>query len=153
MGMKYKDTIAIGPLKNKNKNKKPKWRFFTSRSAPLNCAIMAMLYSRSIGNQPRTRRWCLKYVIVYLARDIRPFVMYCVNGKPRSSLLIESTDSIAVFTWTLGSGSNPDRSRSHAIHLPGDLDLIWIQSIHHERWIRSGSSGSSAAKNIGAYLS
>ena len=23
-----------------------------------------------------------------------PFVMYCVNGKPRSSLLIESTDSM-----------------------------------------------------------
>ena len=33
-------------------------------------------------------------MIVYPARDIRPFVMYCVNGKPRSSLLIESTDSI-----------------------------------------------------------
>ena len=31
---------------------------------------------------------------VYLPRDIRPFVMYCVNGKPRSSLLIESTDSM-----------------------------------------------------------
>ena len=30
-------------------------------------------------------------MIVYLSRDIRPFVMYCVNGKPRSSLLIEST--------------------------------------------------------------
>ena len=30
----------------------------------------------------------VKCVIVYLARDIRPFVMYCVNGKPRSSLLI-----------------------------------------------------------------
>ena len=28
---------------------------------------------------------------VYPPRDIRPFVMYCVNGKPRSSLLIEST--------------------------------------------------------------
>ena len=36
----------------------------------------------------------LKCVIVYLSRDIRPFVMYCVNGKPRSSLLIESTDSM-----------------------------------------------------------
>ena len=33
-------------------------------------------------------------MIVYLARDIRPFVMYCVNGKPCSSLLIESTDSM-----------------------------------------------------------
>ena len=38
--------------KNKNKNKKPKWRFFTSRGAHLNCAIMAMLYTHSIGNQP-----------------------------------------------------------------------------------------------------
>ena len=35
--------------------------------------------------------------IVYLARDIPPFVMYCVNGKPRSSLLIESTDSKILF--------------------------------------------------------
>ena len=67
---------------------------FTLRGAHLNCAIMAMLYTHSIGNQRRTRWWCLKCVIVYLARDIRPFVMYCVNGKPRSSLLIESTDSM-----------------------------------------------------------
>ena len=47
--------ILVGPLeknKNKNKNKKPKWRFFTSRGAHLNCAIMAMLYTHSIGNQP-----------------------------------------------------------------------------------------------------
>ena len=40
------------PSKNKNKNKKLKWRFFTSRGAHLNCAIMAMLYTHSIGNQP-----------------------------------------------------------------------------------------------------
>ena len=33
------------------KNKKPKWRFFTSRCAHVNCAIMAMLYTHSIGNQ------------------------------------------------------------------------------------------------------
>ena len=33
-------------------------------------------------------------MIVYPARDICPFVMYCVNVKPRSSLLIESTDSM-----------------------------------------------------------
>ena len=32
-------------------------------------------------------------MIVYLARDIPAFVMYCVNGASRSSLLIESTDS------------------------------------------------------------
>ena len=33
-------------------------------------------------------------MIVYLARDIPAFVMYCVNGKSGSSLLIESTDSM-----------------------------------------------------------
>ena len=38
--------------KNKNKNKKPKWRFLTSRGANVNCAIMAMLYTHPIGNQP-----------------------------------------------------------------------------------------------------
>ena len=38
--------------------------------------------------------WCLKSVIVYLARDIPAFVMYCVNGESGSSLLIESTDSM-----------------------------------------------------------
>ena len=32
-------------------------------------------------------------MIVYLARDIPAFVMYCVNGESGSSLLIESTDS------------------------------------------------------------
>ena len=37
-------------------------------------------------------------MIVYLARDIPAFVMYCVNGESGSSLLIEleSTDSIII---------------------------------------------------------
>ena len=35
-------------------------------------------------------------MIVYPARDIRPFVMYCVNEKTRSFLLIESTDSMII---------------------------------------------------------
>ena len=42
----------------------------------------------------RTRWWCLKLMIVYLARDIPAFVMYCVNGAFCSSLLMESTDSL-----------------------------------------------------------
>ena len=42
----------------------------------------------------RTRQWCLKCVIVYLAQAIQAFVMYCVNGTSCSSLLIESTDSM-----------------------------------------------------------
>ena len=33
-------------------------------------------------------------MIVYLARAIQAFVMYCVNGTSSSSLLIESTDSM-----------------------------------------------------------
>ena len=44
----------------------------------------------------RTRWWCLKCVIVYLARDIPPFEMYCVYGESGSSLFIESTDSMIV---------------------------------------------------------
>ena len=35
-------------------------------------------------------------MIVYLARDIPQFVMYCVNGKPRSSLFIVYTDSMII---------------------------------------------------------
>ena len=35
-----------------------------------------------------------KYVIVYLARDIPVFVMYCVYGASCLSLLIESIDSM-----------------------------------------------------------
>ena len=49
----------------------------------------------------RTRWLCLKCVIVNPARDIRPFVMYCVNGKPHSSRLIESTDSMIESTGSM----------------------------------------------------
>ena len=35
-------------------------------------------------------------MIVYLARDIPAFVMYCVNGESGSSLLIESTYSMII---------------------------------------------------------
>ena len=54
--LRKKSCIAVGPLENKNKNKKKnknwKWRFFISRVAHVNCAIMAMLYTHSVGNQP-----------------------------------------------------------------------------------------------------
>ena len=33
-------------------------------------------------------------MIVYLARDIPAFGMYCVNGESGPSVLIESTDSL-----------------------------------------------------------
>ena len=52
-------------------------------------------------------------MIVYLARDIRPFVMYCVNGKPRSSLLIESTNSM-ILTRPKKHFKNEQRSRDAA---------------------------------------
>ena len=45
-------------------------------------------------------------MIVYLARDIPAFVMYCVNGESGSSLLIESTDSMIY---------NPCRSASESV--------------------------------------
>ena len=54
---------------------------------------MAMLYTYNdilLEIRLRTRRWCLKCVIAYLARDITSFVMYCVNGKPRSPLFIKN---------------------------------------------------------------
>ena len=50
---------------------------------------------------------------VYPPRDIRPFVMYCVNGKSRSSLLIESTDSM-IFTRPKKHFKNEQRSKDAA---------------------------------------
>ena len=38
-------------------------------------------------------------MIVYLARDIPAFVMYCIYGASRSSLLIESTDSMIIMRF------------------------------------------------------
>ena len=35
-------------------------------------------------------------MIVYLARDIPAFVMYCIDGESGSSLLIESIDSMII---------------------------------------------------------
>ena len=46
----------------------------------------------------RTRWWCLKSGIVYPARDIPAFVMYCINGESGTSLLIESTDSMIFYS-------------------------------------------------------
>ena len=55
---------------------------------------------------------------VYPPRDIRPFVMYCVNGKPRSSLLIEPTDSmilllILILQWTYRDSVVSSDARLH----------------------------------------
>ena len=67
---------------------------FTLCGADVNCAI---IYTHSIGNQRWNTMVVFKMRNVFLARDIPQFVMYCVNGKPRSSLFIESTDSMSMF--------------------------------------------------------
>ena len=77
----------------------------------------------------RTRRWCLKCVMVYLARDIPAFVMYCVYGASRSSLLIESIYSYEVYRlydsamhnynhryYTLCRHSWADQKHRHALY-------------------------------------
>ena len=48
-------------------------------------------------------------MIVYLARDIPAFVMYCVNGESGSSLLIESTDSMICSVFSLHTCQLPDK--------------------------------------------
>ena len=58
------------------------------------CAIWRCYTLIRLEISHRTRWWCLKCVIVYLARDIPAFVMYCVYGESCSSLLIESVDSM-----------------------------------------------------------
>ena len=50
------DTIALGLLERRRRirrrKKNAKSRYFTSRGAYVNCAIITMLYTHSIGNQP-----------------------------------------------------------------------------------------------------
>ena len=72
----------------------PNRDFFTSRGTYVNCAIIAMLYTHSIGNQPYNTMVVFKMCDSVPSRVIPAFVMYCVNGASRSSLLIESTDSM-----------------------------------------------------------
>ena len=72
----------------------PNRGFFTSRVTQLNGAIIAMLYTHSIGNQLQNMMVVFKIYEVYLARDIPTFLTYCVYGESGSSLLIESTDSM-----------------------------------------------------------
>ena len=47
------DTIAVGLLKKEElEERRIPNRFFTLRGAYINCAIIAMLYTHSIENQP-----------------------------------------------------------------------------------------------------
>ena len=80
--------------RRRRKKKNAKSRFFISRGAYINLRYIAMLYTHSIGNQRRTRWWCLQCVIVYLARDIPAFVMYCVKGESVMIIDYHSNKSI-----------------------------------------------------------
>ena len=64
----------LGQLENNNKKKKKKknakWRFFTSRSAHVNCTIMVLLYTHYIGNLPQNP------VVVFKMRDSVPSTRY-----------------------------------------------------------------------------
>ena len=54
---------------------------FTSRGAQVNCAIMAMLYTRSIGNQP----W--NTMVMFKMRDSVPSARYRIAGIFRGGLI------------------------------------------------------------------
>ena len=71
-------------------------------------------------------------MIVYPARDIPPFVMYCVNGKPRSSLLIESKR--VARGGSGGGGGTPPHSRKG----PQNLRTICIVHVGDDDLARSG---------------
>ena len=60
-------------------------------------------------------------MIVYLARDIPQFVMYCVNGKPRSSLFIESTDSMIIYKYRENSDNSTDKGARSARQLASSV--------------------------------
>ena len=66
----FLNVFSVFKNKNKNKNKKPKWRFLTSRGAHVNCAIMAMLYTHPIGNQPQNT------MVVFKMRESVPAARY-----------------------------------------------------------------------------
>ena len=69
----------------------PNRDFFTSHGAYVKLRYIALI---RLEISRKTRLWCLKCVIVYLAQAIPAIVMNCANGTYRSSLLIESTDSM-----------------------------------------------------------
>ena len=60
-------------------------------------------------------------MIVYLARDIPAFVMYFFYGKSRSSLLIESTDSMIIQFYNPGGAK--DRYYKVLRHISGFLNV------------------------------
>ena len=81
--------------------------FYIARRAPKLHYYGDVIYTL-LEISRRIRWWCLKCVIVYLARDIPPFVMYCVNDilwavqettqdTTENYLLVVSTNSSKYF--------------------------------------------------------
>ena len=68
-------------------------------------------------------------MIVYLARDILPFVMYCVYGEAGSSLLIESTDSMIYVELVIGTVKNPSQNSIIRRHLISRTKSAKVQTV------------------------
>ena len=86
------DTIALGLSK---KEEDAKSRFFYRARFVRKLALCSRCYTLiPLEISHRTRWRCLKFGLVYLARVISAFVMHCIYGESRSSLLIESTYSM-----------------------------------------------------------
>ena len=87
----------LGLLKKEEEERRrmPNCDFFTLRGEYVKFRYIMILYTLiGLEISHRTQWWCLKCMIVYLARDISAFGMYCIYGISRSSLLIESIDSM-----------------------------------------------------------
>ena len=87
-------------------------------------------------------------MIVYLARDIRLFVMYCVNGKPRSSLLIESTDSMITYSTWEKTFSSLKRIKTYLRPTMGDKRLSSLAVLPIERYLFSDIQMSDVLDNF-----
>ena len=68
-----------------------------------------------------------------------PFVMYCVNGKPHSSLLIESTDSmmgsVSEVSKFFEHGKRQDKFTEVIDHEFSDVKKKRIKSVCRTRWV------------------
>ena len=81
-------------------------------------------------------------MIVYLARDVPAFVMYCINGESGSSLLVESTYSMireeahtnVRFTFCDGHQLDNFKERSVDLEVEG-MHYIEMHRVPHTYWV------------------
>ena len=99
-------------------------------------------------------------MIVYLARDIPAFVMYCVNGESGSSLLIESTDSMINTSLIKSLSQNsfwqltlihqvPESQQVNHMHT---LHFICIQRLFHSGTCVCSTKQSKQRRTFGSTL-